>query len=92
VTIHSLLAHRAVKPPTSSSLADEKRVGSLLLSTAARDPRFDCSLPLAAMLAGLPLSSSLAEDLAGIARHLSTNTRIFRPATQIRFAPPDDWC
>jgi hypothetical protein len=31
-------------PPTSSSLADEKRVGSLLLSTAARDPRSDCSL------------------------------------------------
>jgi hypothetical protein len=26
-------------PPTSSSLADEKRVCSLLLSTAARDPR-----------------------------------------------------
>ena len=25
-------------PPTSSSLADEKRVRSLLLSTAARDP------------------------------------------------------
>ena len=32
-------ADRAGKPPpTSSSLADEKRVGSLLLSTAARDP------------------------------------------------------
>jgi hypothetical protein len=29
---------RAEKPPTSSSFADEKRVGSLLLSTAARDP------------------------------------------------------
>jgi hypothetical protein len=28
----------------SSSLADEKRVGSLLLSTAARDPVLDCSL------------------------------------------------
>jgi hypothetical protein len=27
-----------LSPPTSSSLADEKRVGSLLLSTAARDP------------------------------------------------------
>jgi hypothetical protein len=26
------------KPPTLSSLADEKRVGSLLRSTAARDP------------------------------------------------------
>jgi hypothetical protein len=26
------------KPPTLSSLADEKRVDSLLLSTAARDP------------------------------------------------------
>ena len=28
----------ARKPPTLSSLADEKRVSSLLLSTAARDP------------------------------------------------------
>jgi hypothetical protein len=27
------------KPPTLSSLADEKRVGSLLRSTAARDPK-----------------------------------------------------
>jgi hypothetical protein len=33
-------ADRARNPPTSSSLADEKRVRSLLLSTAARDPRF----------------------------------------------------
>ena len=32
-------AHRAWNPPTSSSLADEKRVCSLLLSTAARDSR-----------------------------------------------------
>jgi len=30
-----LAADRAGRPPTSSSLADEKRVGSLLLSTAA---------------------------------------------------------
>jgi hypothetical protein len=45
---------RAGRPPTSSSLAEEKRVGSLLLSTAARDPRFDCSLPLAADRAGKP--------------------------------------
>jgi hypothetical protein len=34
-------------PPSSSSLADEQRVGSLLLSTAARDP---CVIaPLAAL-------------------------------------------
>jgi len=33
-----LAADRARKPPTLSSLADEKRVGSLLRSTAARDP------------------------------------------------------
>ena len=32
-------AHRAWNPPTSSSLADEKRVCSLLLSTAVRDSR-----------------------------------------------------
>ena len=43
-----------MKPPTLSSLADEKRVSSLLLSTAARDPLFDGSLPLAAMFAWLP--------------------------------------
>ena len=35
----SLPADRAGKPPTSSSLEDEKRVTSLLLSVAARDPR-----------------------------------------------------
>jgi hypothetical protein len=44
-----LAADRAGRPPTSSSLADGKRVGSLLLSTAARDPLPDCSLPLAVM-------------------------------------------
>jgi hypothetical protein len=33
-----LAADRAGKPPTLSSLADEKRVGSLLRSTAPRDP------------------------------------------------------
>jgi hypothetical protein len=32
------LADRARKPPPLSSLADERRVGSLLRSTAARDP------------------------------------------------------
>jgi hypothetical protein len=35
-----LAADRAGKPPTLSSLADEERVGSLLRSTAARDPLF----------------------------------------------------
>jgi hypothetical protein len=35
----ALLAHRARSPPTSSSFADEERVCSLLLSTAARDFR-----------------------------------------------------
>jgi hypothetical protein len=39
-----LAADRAGSPPTSSSLADKRRVGSLLLSTAARDPLLDCSL------------------------------------------------
>jgi hypothetical protein len=33
-----LAADRARKPPTLSSFADEKRVDSLLLSTAACDP------------------------------------------------------
>ena len=40
-----LAADRALNPPTSSSLADQRRVRSLLLSTAARDPGFTCSLP-----------------------------------------------
>ena len=39
-----LAADRAWQPPTSSSLGTEKRVRSLLLSTAARDPVSDCSL------------------------------------------------
>ena len=34
-----LLAHRALNPPTSSALAEEIRLSSLLLSTAARDCR-----------------------------------------------------
>jgi radical SAM-linked protein len=34
---YSRLAHRAPSPPTSSSLEDEKRVSSLVVSTAARD-------------------------------------------------------
>ena len=33
-----LAPDRASKPPSSSSLADEKRVYSLLLGMAARDP------------------------------------------------------
>src|SRR5215217_3116381 len=37
-----------MKPPTSSSLGDEERVPSLLLSTAARDP---CLIAPLAMLA-----------------------------------------
>jgi len=58
-------------PPTSSSLADEKRVCSLLLSTAARDPGLDCfrsvncslrSLRLA--LRGRCLPHSLADEKA----------------------------
>jgi hypothetical protein len=39
-SLRSFGADRALNPPTSSLLADEKRVGSLLLSTAERDPGF----------------------------------------------------
>jgi len=39
-SLRSLRADRAGKSPTSSSLADEKHVPSLLLSTATRDPVF----------------------------------------------------
>ena len=35
-------ADRALSPPTSSSLGDERRVPSHLLSTAARDPKDVC--------------------------------------------------
>jgi hypothetical protein len=34
-----LLAHRALNPPPSSSLAEEERLRSLLLRAAARDSR-----------------------------------------------------
>jgi len=37
-SLRSLRPDRAFVPPTSSSLRDEKRVPSLLLSTAPRDP------------------------------------------------------
>jgi hypothetical protein len=58
-----LAADRAKKPPTLSSLADKKRVGSLLLSTTAHDPLLDCSLPLAADRAKKPPTlSSLADE------------------------------
>jgi hypothetical protein len=46
----SLRADRAWKPPTSSSLADKERVGSFLLSTAARDPGLIASLADLAVL------------------------------------------
>jgi hypothetical protein len=49
-----LAADRAWRPPTSSSLADEQRVGSLLPSTAARDP---CSI---ARYRSLPLAADRA--------------------------------
>ena len=39
IAFRKALAHRAWNPPTSSSLADEKRVCSLLLSEAVRDSR-----------------------------------------------------
>jgi two-component system, OmpR family, response regulator len=42
-SLRSLRADRAGEPPTLSLLADERHVGSLLRSTAARDPVFDCS-------------------------------------------------
>jgi len=37
-SLRSLRADRALEPTTSSSLRDEERVPSLLLSTSARDP------------------------------------------------------
>src|SRR5512132_4209807 len=57
-------AHRALGPPTSSSLADEKRVRSFLLSTAERAyrrsrPPFGA---FAHRALGPPTSSSLADE------------------------------
>ena len=55
-----LAANRAGKPPTSSSLADEKRVGSFLLSTPARDSRrrkcAGTAAPCRSVLADMPRS------------------------------------
>jgi hypothetical protein len=70
-------------PPTSSSLAEEERLRSLLLSTAVRDfptlaAVWSCSrnravsiaAPLAAMFAGLPPSSSDLAERKALFRHL----------------------
>jgi len=73
-------------PPTSSSLVDEKRVPSLLLSTAARDPVLDCFAryarcvwwlaALAAMFAEEPPSSS--DPTKRLCRRISTVLGAFR--------------
>ena len=65
-------------PPTSSSFADEKRVPSLLLSTAARDPRpgrrasslGNAMLPRLGCMSGLlrPVGPGARADLLGAAR------------------------
>src|SRR6188472_3269160 len=70
---------RPRKPPTSSSVADEKRVGALLLSTAPRDPGFDC-LARQARSARIapqkpPTSSSVADEKRVGALLLSTAPR-----------------
>src|SRR5688572_18313539 len=63
-------------PPTSSSLAEGKRLRSLLLSTAARDfPTLAIgSARLAAMFAGLPHSSSDLPERKALFRHLLLHT------------------
>jgi len=45
-------ADRADQPPISSSLEDEKRVLSLLLSTAAHDPSYPTNASLCPSLRG----------------------------------------
>jgi hypothetical protein len=76
ISLLPLAADRAAKPPTSMSFADEKRVGPVLLSTATRDPVFDCSLPLAADRAAKPpTSSSFADEKRVGSLLLSTATR-----------------
>jgi hypothetical protein len=57
---------RVGEPPTLSSLADEKHLGSLLLSTAALDPLFDCSLPSQRMFVGLPRFRTQASRTPGV--------------------------
>jgi hypothetical protein len=77
-----LAADRAGKPPTLSSLADEKHVGSLLRSTAARDPGFDCSARCARSariaLWRPPTSSSLGDGRTCPSLLLSTAARAIR--------------
>jgi hypothetical protein len=77
-----LLAHRARSPPTSSSLAEERHLHSLLLRPAARDT--DAPSPFFGLLAhrarSPPTSSSLAEE-----RHL--HSLLLRPAARDTDAP-----
>jgi hypothetical protein len=59
----SLLAHPAWDPPTSSSLVEEKRLHSLLLSTAVRD--FQRSQRLNPSAAGQPRNKEEADERTG---------------------------
>jgi hypothetical protein len=62
------LADRARKPPPLSSLADERRVGSLLRSTAARDP-------VRATTTAADSERAMREPLEYIAGNSGTNQR-----------------
>ena len=66
-SLRSLGADRAWNPPTSSSFADKKRVGSLLLSTARRDPGCAC---LASLGAAIELQMEVVLELVDMTRGL----------------------
>jgi hypothetical protein len=74
------LAHRAWKPPTSSSIAEEEHLVSLVLSTAARDFRRSQQFmePLAHRAWKPPTSSSIAEEEHLVSLVLSTAAHDFR--------------
>jgi hypothetical protein len=74
------LAHRAWKPPSSSSIAEEERLVSLVLSTAARDFRRSRQFmePLAHRAWKPPTSSSIAEEEHLVSLVLSTAAHDFR--------------
>src|SRR5215218_8240590 len=77
------LAHRAWKPPTSSSIAEEEHLVSLVLSTAARDFRRSRQFmePLAHR-AWKPSPSSSAR------RRAISDARGFKPASPLQELRP----
>jgi len=75
-------ARRAWKPPSSSSIAEEERLVSLVLSTVARDFRRSQQFmePLAHRAWKPPTSSSIAEEEHLVSPHARCSLRSLRLA------------